>query len=243
MPLRRGMFLFLCLLCFMGTVSFVRGENNRSVCITAIQNEQTHAMASEVVREAYRRIGYKARFVSFPGRRSLEMANTGESDGDVARIAGTDKAFPNLIPVPTPVIWFKGIVFTKHVTREISSWDDLNGLRVGVIRGIRYAIIGTEGLNPYFAEDMTHLFRLLEQDRIQVAVTVLDAANVEIHKNFRNSGIHMAGKPLYSAPLYHFVNKKNQHLIPDLNQALQTMTRQGDIDKILDNALRGLLDD
>ncbi len=177
--------VLLFLLCFMCAASLVRSDNIHSVFITAIQNEQTHATAKEVLREAYRRIGYNVRFETFPGQRSIVMANNGESDGDVARIAGTEKEFPNLIPVPTPVILFKGMVFTKNITREIKTWKDLEGLNVGIIRGIRYSEIGTRGLSRYYAEDMTHLFRLLDQDRIQVAIAVSMAGKIEISKNFR----------------------------------------------------------
>ncbi len=216
---------------------------SRIVVVSGIVNEQTHAMAKEVLHEAYRRIGYDIRIKFFPGRRSLESANKGLTDGDVARIAGTEKKFPNLIPVETPIIYFQGVAFTKSVTRKIGSWHDLKGLRVGIIRGIRYSTIGTRGLNPFFAKDMTHLFKLLEDDRIQVAVAVLNAGKIEIHNKFENSGIHVMGTPLYSAPLYHFVHKKNEHLIDDLNQTLKDMASQGEIDKILNKALQNLLND
>ena len=172
--------------------------------ISAIVNEQTHAIAKVVLKEAYKRIGYEVTFDDLPGQRALEWANKGLTDGDVARIAGTEDKFPNLIRVKVPVIHFKGVAFTKSIDRPISRWEDLRGLRIGVVRGIRYSTIGTKGMDPYFANDMTHLFTMLDKDRIEVAVAVLDAGKIEIEKNFKNSGIHVVGSPLYSAPLVSF---------------------------------------
>jgi len=241
---RQCLYCFTCIL-WLSLLVFNEAHaseiKGRIIVVSGIVNEQTHAMAKEVLHEGYRRIGYDIRIKFFPGRRSLESANMGHTDGDIARIAGTEKKFTNLIPVATPIIYFQGAAFTKSVTRKINSWRDLKGLRIGIIRGIRYSTIGTKGLNPFFAEDMTHLFKLLDDDRIQVAIAVLNAGKVEIHKKFNNSGIHVAGTPLYSAPLYHFVHKKNEHLIDDLNRVLKDMARQGEIDKILNKALQNLL--
>ena len=209
--------------------------------ISGIVNEQTHAMAKEVVRTAYGRIGLRTRFRFYPAIRSLELANQGVTDGDIARIAGTENAFPALRPVPTAVFRFQGVAFTKTVRRQIDTWEDLRGLRVGVIRGIRYSTIGTKGMNPYFAEDMTHLFRLLANDRIQVAVAVASAGRIEIHRNFQNSGIHETGAPLHSGALFHFVHKKNGHLVEDLDRVLRAMKQSGEIRDISERTLHRLL--
>ena len=235
---------FLATILFLYITSaacMVCAENNKSIVITGIQNEQTHAIAKEVIREAYRKIGYNVRFDFFPSTRSLEMANSGESDGDVARIEGTEKEFSGLLPIPVPVIWFDGVVFTKNITKKIQDWKDLKDLRVGIIRGIRYSEIGTKGLSPYFAENMTHLFKLLDQDMIQVAIAVLMAGKIEVAINFKGSGIHTIGKPLYTGRLYHYVNKKQQYLVPDLFRILQKMEKQGEIQTIIDKTFNDMI--
>jgi len=215
----------------------------KKIVISGIENEQTHAMAKKVLAEAYRRINHQVRFMFVPGRRSMELANEGKTDGEIARILGTELQFPNLIMVPTEVIRFKGVAFTKSVDREINSWDDLKGLKIGVILGVRYSTIGTKGLKPFFADSMFHLFKLLVNDRIDIAIAVLKAGKIELEKNFKNSGIHVIGSPLYSAPLYHFVHKKNLYLIKDLNQTFVNMKDKGEIDLILKTTFRHLLND
>ncbi len=236
------LFIVLCSdLLFINSTLAV--ENKKNLFITGIQNEQTHVIAKNVLQEAYRRIGYKVRFKLLPGHRSMGMANNGESDGDIARIDGTQKKFTNLVIIPTPLIEFKGVVFTQNISKEISEWDDLKGLRIGIIRGIRYSEIGTQDLSPLFANDMTHLFKLLDQELIQVAIATSRAGRIELSKRFKKSGIRIIGKPLISAPLYHFVHKKNQSIITQLNTILQKMEEQDEIITIVESTFKSLLND
>lgn len=211
--------------------------NSRQVTISAIENEQTHAIAKHILIEAYKHIGYQISFDDLPGKRALEWANNGLTDGDVARIEGTEKKFINLIPIKIPIIHFKGVVFTKNIKRNIVQWSDLKGLRIGVVRGIRYSTIGTEGMEPFFANNMTHLFSILNKGRIEVAVAVLDAGIIEIERNYKDSGIHVIGSPLFSSPLYHFVHKKNNHLVAPLEKILLEMTSSGRIEKLKNQVL------
>lgn len=235
------------MLVFLQAVPFGFAAEQRtpseSVMISAIVNEQTHAIAKNVLREAYRRIGYAAEFDDLPGRRALEWANSGLTDGDVARIEGTETKFPNLIRVKVPVIYFEGVAFSKTVDKPIRRWEDLTGLRIGVVRGIRYSAIGVQGMGPFFANDMTHLFTILDKGRIEVAVAVRVAGQIEIEKNFSNSGIHVIGSPLYSAPLYHFVNRKNSRLVEPLEAVLSEMSASGEMSRIWNQTLERLLKD
>lgn len=209
--------------------------------ISAIVNEQTHAIAKYVLTEAYARIGLKIRFDDLPGLRALEWADKGITDGDVARIMGTEKKYPRLIRVKVPVIHFKGVAFTKSVNAAIGRWQDLAPYRIGVIRGIRYSTMGTQGMDPFFANDMTHLFSILDKGRIEIAVAVLDAGMIEIHRNFRNSGIRVVGSPLFSAPLYHFLHRRNEPILAELEAALEEMTGSGDMARLRQQALTDLM--
>ncbi len=238
--LRKKSFFFIVFLIFSSFFQVHGSEhqtNLKHITISAIDNEQTHAIAKYILIEVYKQIGYQVSFDDLPGKRALEWANKGLTDGDVARIEGTEEKFTNLIPIEIPIIHFKGVVFTKKIKRNIVQWKDLHDLRIGVVRGIRYSTIGTKGMEPFFANDMTHLFTILNEGRIEVAVAVLDAGVIEIEKNFKDSGIHMIGSPLFSAPLYHFLNKKNKLLIGPLKETLIEMTSSGRIEKIKTQAL------
>lgn len=240
----RYLILFYAFLFFTGIclpVDAAEKSVPKTLVISSIENEQTHAMAEKVLMEAYRRIGHRVVFDHLPAQRALEWANTGKTDGDAARIWGTEKNFSNLIPVPTPVMEFQGVAFAKNITRPINSWEDLKHLNIGVIRGIRYSSIGTRGMPTFMARDMPHLFKLLDLGRIDVAVAVLEAGQVEINRNFKNSGIHVVGSPLYSASLYHFLNVKHKDVVNKLDSALNEMKKQGVIKNIHEKTFNALM--
>ena len=214
----------------------------KSVVISVIANEQTHELAKPVVREAYHRIGYTVVFDPLPARRALEWANDGVTDGDLARIEGTERKFPNLIRISAPVFHFTGSAFATDASRAISEWKDLAGLNIGIVRGILYSEIGTEGMDPIPTNDMTHLFKLLTLGRINVAIAALDAGRIEIHRNFMDAGIHPIGDPLWAAPLFHYVHVKNGHLVQKLEAALKDMEAEGAIRALREKAIREILE-
>lgn len=214
---------------------------NPPVHIATIQDNPIHEIAKAILKEAYGRIGHSVHFTPFPGIRSLNMANKGEVDGDAARIMGTEKSFSNLIPLPTPLMSFEAYAFSKNPNLKVTKWSDLKGLRIGIVRGIRYAEIGTRGLAPFYAENTNHLFKLLAQGRIQVAVATKRAGQVEINLNHKEHGIQLVGAPLYSAPLYHFVNKDKAHFIPLLDKVLQQMKYNDESLNISESTLKKML--
>lgn len=231
----------IVVLSLMASPVFGQQDSRRSFTISAIANEQTHELAKEVVRVAYEKMGMDVKFMDLPARRGLEWANSGKTDGDLARIDGTDKKFTNLIKISTPVTLFKGVVFTKKSERNIRSWRDLKGLSVGIIGGIRYSDIGTKGLDRVIAKDMVHLFMLLAKERIDVAVAVLDAGKIEINRHHKEAKLHVIGQPLLIAPLFHFVHKKNRDLVPQLESVLKEMMESGEMSKIREQTMNKVL--
>jgi ABC-type amino acid transport substrate-binding protein len=233
--------LGIVMLSMMASPVFGQQNPRERLLISAIANEQTHELAKGVVRVAYEKMGIDVEFTDLPARRGLAWANSGKTDGDLARIDGTDKEFTNLIKILTPIILFKGVVFTKKIERNIRSWEDLKGLSVGIIGGIRYSDIGTKGLDRVIAKDMVQLFMLLAKERIDVAVAVLDAGKIEINRHHKGAKLHVMGQPLLVAPLFHFVHKKNIDLVPQLESVLKEMMESGEMSKIWEQAMNKAL--
>ena len=206
--------------------------------ISGIENEHTHALAARVLMEAYRRIGCQLSVDFMPGKRSLTWANDGLTQGDVARIEGTDKVYTNLVQVPTPVLKDTlGVAFAIEQTGPVDSMEDLEGLRIGIIQGIRYSEALTKGMNPVMANDMTHLFSLLVAGRIDVAIAILNAGTIEAARNFNGKGIHPISDSLYTSSVYHFVNEGYGDRVPLLDAALREMAAEGVTETIIQDAI------
>jgi len=218
---------------------------SRSILICTNQANAIHLIAADFIVEAYKRIGYDVEFVDLPNRRSLMQADDGSCDGETIRIGGLEKTFKNLIPVPVTVTQLQGVAFMKHHNDthlpEINTWQDMRGLKVYIIRGEIYAERGTADLDAGAVGTYKQLFTMLEQDRTDIGIGIHHIGLIELARNFPNSSIHTHGAPLLSAPMYHYIHRKNQHLLKDLTQVLNDMAESGELDIINAKALNRLM--
>ena len=218
-----------------------QATTSAQVTISAIAENSYHSILSEMLKKAYDRIGYQASFRMLPGRRALVWANNGVTDGATGRIAGTEDKYTNLIRISTPLSHFKGYAYTKDYSGSIENWEDLKGLRIGVVRGVRYSEIGTQNMNPRFADNIQELLLLLEHGLVDVIISSELTAEIAIALHFNNSDIHTQGSALFSAPLYHFVHFKNRNLVSQLDRALKEMEQKGELKAIYQHELHKIL--
>jgi len=204
-----------------------------------------HRIAADFIREAYKRIGHAVEFVKLPNRRSLIQANDGACDAETVRIGGLDKTYKNLISVPVAVTELHGVAFMRHHNGthppEINTWQDMKGLDIYFIRGEVYAERGTVDLGAKTVGTYNQLFTMLEQGRIDIGIGIEHVGQIELAHNFPNSSIHTHGEPLLRAPLYHYIHRKNEHLLEPLSQVLQDMSASGELDTINAKALGRLM--
>lgn len=229
------MLIIFMIMCRWSDVAF--GAEKRHAAthiykISMIYQSLSQTLAREVVQEAYERIGIHVEFNPVPPIRALELANLGVMDGETARIEGTEKTYSNLVKIPVPVSYITGVVFTKHIDRDIRSWNDLKGLKIGIIKGVLYSEKGTQGMQTFYAKENTHLFKLLDYGRVDVAIAVKEEGEYEIKAHFPSSNIHMIGQPVYRAPLFHYIHKKNIGLAPKLEAVLKEMEKNGEMEAL-----------
>ena len=65
--------------------------------------EQT-GMLDQIIKNAFFRLGLSASVTRLPAERSLTNANLGIDDGDILRIKGLEKIYPNLMPIPEKIM-------------------------------------------------------------------------------------------------------------------------------------------
>ncbi|MCP4020360.1 MAG: amino acid ABC transporter substrate-binding protein [Desulfobacteraceae bacterium] len=215
-------------------------DPSKKIVIAAIVDDKFHTIAMDILHLAYQRIGYTALFIEMPGKRCLEYANSGKVDGDAARVKGICQIYQNLLPVKMPILYFQGVAFTKGIRPSIRNWNDLKGLRIGVVSGIQHYQEGIKDMNLFLADNQNHLFKLLSLDRIQVAISDKTSGLLEIDKNFKDAGLHTVNPPMYASYLFHVVHKKNRKLIAPLEKVLYRMERSGEIQQIEKNILKQL---
>ncbi len=179
-----------------------------------------------VAGEAFRRAGAELRLVKLPAERGLINANAGIEDGDMARIAGLEKQYPNLVRVPEKLVDWEFSAFSKDASIA-SSWKAIRQRSVGHIKGWKIYeqnLAGAERVTT--ADDPEQLFRLLDLNRIEVALyeRSLGAA---LAKQQGLKGVRPLAPPLATREMFIYLHKRHASLAVRIADALRAMKREG----------------
>ncbi|PCI29428.1 MAG: ABC transporter substrate-binding protein [SAR324 cluster bacterium] len=225
-------FLFLGISLWMSPI--VMGKQLELV---TIQGSGIAEITSLILRQAYKQIGIGLTITYLPAQRALIESNEGIVDGEVHRILGIEKRYPNLIRIPVSIWHMKGVVFTKNVTFEVKGWQSLEPYRIGTLRGVKFVENNTQGMNRLRVRDYTQLFLMLADNRLDIVV-LAQLSGLKALKATKAEGIRILSPPLTVLKLYHYLHRKNLHLIPEITKALKEMEQQGKIRAIWQQYLK-----
>jgi len=207
-------------------------SNKQTITAAATTQSRVAGLATVIMAQVYRRMGYELKVECFPGKRALYKSNHGQTDAELVRVKSIAKNHPNLIRVPEVIFKLHGMAFVWNHNLKIRRRQDLRGHRVGIVRGIQWATEITESFSPKNVSTAYDLFKLLSEHKIDIALEA-DITGQAAMKTFLSKNIVMIEKPLMELTYYHFVHKKNRHLVERLNSELEKMNRLGEINKII----------
>ncbi len=180
-----------------------------------------------VVSEAFRRCGLELKLIKLPAERALRNANEGIDDGDMSRIAGLEKVYPNLIRVPEKIFDMEFVAFSKQKDMVITDWNSLEPYNVGLIKGWKIFENGTRHLpNVVAVRDADVMFSMLDKNRIEVALYARWLGLYHI-KTMNLQGIHDVKPPLATKEMFIYLHKKHHELVPKIAQALREVKQSG----------------
>ncbi|NOY61853.1 MAG: transporter substrate-binding domain-containing protein [Gammaproteobacteria bacterium] len=202
-----------------------------------LSNDAQSGFADTVVKEALRRIGYDFRSIRLPAERALINANAGIDDGDLLRIAGLQKSYPNLIQVPERVIDAEFVVFTKQATLPITDWQSLKPYSVAIVTGWKILERNiTEAAEITQVKNVEQLFTLLLKERVDAIVYSRWSGLGYIRQNSVR-GVTVLKPPLARRGMYVYLHKKHRHLVPKLSLALRAMKHDGSYQQLFQQIL------
>jgi polar amino acid transport system substrate-binding protein len=179
-----------------------------------------------VADEAFRRVGVELRLVKLPAERGLINANDGVLDGDLTRIAGLDTQYSNLLRVPEKLVDWEFTAFSKDASIP-STWTAMRTHSVGHIKGWKIYEQNLSGAERVVtADDPSQLFRLLELDRIEVAL-YMRWMGLALIRQQGLKDVHALQPPLATRAMFIYLNKRHAELVPRLADALRAMKRDG----------------
>lgn len=210
--------------------------------LSTFENSGLTLVQEPILREAYHRLGIDIDVLQLPAERALRMANAGQVDGEVARVALIRHQYPELVMVPEPLLHIENVVFSKDLLFPIDGYQSLRPYQVVTLRGYKHfesQLLG-QGVNYSLVGSYDQVFRTIEKDRYQVALlTRLDGMKTLSELGVR--GIYALEPPLEVIPVYHFLHRRHTQLVPQLAKVLREMRETGVIDQIQLEVLGELL--
>ncbi len=228
---------------FTGTAAFAQ---QRIVINTGfshpISNDAQTGFGDKVLGEAFRRIGYKLETVRLPAERALINANKGFDDGDLLRINGLQKKYPNLIQVPEKIMDMDVVLFAKNLKSfKVRGWNSIGSHSVSIITGWKiFEINLSKKANLIKTDNVEQMFTMLKKNRADF-VGYERWAGLGYLKKSRITDIKLLEPPLMSTPLYTYLHKKHQKLVPLLAAKIKSMKHDGTIEKMFNEILKPLI--
>lgn len=180
-----------------------------------------------VVREAFRRAGLKVKLERLPAERGLLSANTGLEDGDLARIAGLETIYPNLVRVPEKLVDWHFVAFTRRADLQKANWAMLRGVSVGHIKGWKIYEQNLE-LHPQVttADSAEQLFSMLDKNRIDVALYARSMGQALVQK-MGIQNVRIINPSLAEREMYIYLHRKHADKVPAIAAALREIKAEG----------------
>ncbi|CAN5146363.1 hypothetical protein BH11PSE9_BH11PSE9_18580 [soil metagenome] len=190
-----------------------------------------------VLTEAFRRAGMGVVFRRLTLPRSIDMANSGEVDGDLHRIAFVVEQYPNVMVVPTPINRVDVAVYGLSAALAGMSRAEVKRLPVTIQRGIFVLQKYSSGMQVSDTFTADSAFEMLLNGHTDLVM--LPYADAELRLARKNGGSAVAPYagivrwPFLwaSEPLYLVLNRRHSALVPRLDDALREMQKEGFIQR------------
>lgn len=213
------------------------GEPLRNINIsTLVGNDPASTIAEQVVREAYRRLGITLTVHKLPGERTLVYANEGKMDGELYRKLGMERQYTNLLIVPVPLLTYEIVVFSRGTSFVVNGWESLRPYSLGFMRGIKIVQENTRGMQVEPVSNLSQAFEKLMMGRTDLVVGNRSSGQALV-KAMKLEGIIVLEPALAAFPVYHYVNRKHEALVPELTRVLRQMQADKSIERIQKAAL------
>ncbi len=205
-----------------------------------LTNAQGTGFIDQLLQEIARRAGVRMRLVVLPAERGLINANAGIEDGDLNRIAGLERTYPNLMRVPEKNMDMQFMVFTRRADFVLDrGWRSLSGYSVGIIKGWK---ILERNIPPdaqlIVVKDAEQLFRLLEHRRVDVVLYAQHLGQTQA-RALRLTDVRVVGPPLTTQEMFIYLHKKHAPLVPRIAEALRQIKADGTYARLERAVFRG----
>jgi len=193
-----------------------------------------------ITREALGRIGYQLSVKIFPTERSIYILNKGLVDGEMSRIGGLEKSYPNIVHVPEKIYDTGFYVYSKTPIATDLGWESLANKKVAYIRGWKILDANVpKSAVVTKTKTSQQLLNLVNKGRVDCFI-YSGWLNSAFSSDLKSNHVLQLNPHLAIEPMYMYLNKKHLPLVSKLNKVLVEMKKDGSYDALVEKYLEPL---
>ncbi len=197
-----------------------------------LNTPQQTGFMDQVSSAALQRLGYRLETVQLPAERGLKNANAGIVDGEMSRIRGLEKLYPDLIRVTEKIMDWEFLLFSRQKIDLEQGWNSLANRYVAYINGWKILEnnipASTHVTRVRTAEQ---LFTLLKKKRIDHIIYEHWSGIRYLHQ-YGLKNVTVGQPPLAKREMFIYLHKRHRALVPQLARALRDMKKDGSYQRI-----------
>lgn len=192
-----------------------------------------------LMKEIFSRLNIEVNLELVPQRRMLKYLEYGRKDAST--IISKNKSRMEYINFSDSIIQKKGFIYySKRNTFDWEKYEDLKGLKIGVVAGHNLGHEFIEATKKYnldinISANAEENFNKLAHNKIDVLLSTEATANYFLNDITYGNRITHAAKQYYSKYYYIGFSKKSKAkiLIPKVNKVINQMKKDGSLKRIL----------
>jgi polar amino acid transport system substrate-binding protein len=217
--------------CSIWLVSCLCHANPEMTVSTLFETDPATTAATRILTEAYAKLGITLKVAVMPGERSLISANSGATDGELYRKGDIMNLYPNLRIVPIPLMRYEIVAFCRCMAFTLNGWGSLKPYRLGYIRGIKIVEQNTVGMDAEPVGTLQQAFGKLKLGRSDI-VLANRVTGIALLRAQQWNDVIVLQPALANFPVYHYLSKNHEDLVPKLTEVLRQMEKNGSLERI-----------
>ena len=195
-----------------------------------IMQQLYQPLGKQIMQQLYQPLGITPQLLEVPAARSPAYVNAGNADAEMARQAGLQQDYPNLVPLAEPILRLYLVALATDAPLSLQQLQQAKAGRVVIRHGARYVENYTASWKPVLVQNVALQLNLLLSGRVDYAV--VESLQPTLHLP-DTLATQLQQVQLMSVPMYHYVHQRHQALVPQLNEQLLRLTQSGEIEELI----------
>lgn len=202
------------------TITSNAGNNPTMKFQQDAQHYEYNQLAQVILKEAYRRIGHPIAKLRDQGG----ALKGNKKDGILIAPADRDKR-DDYIRIPIAIVQLKVFAYVHKNNGHTHYEFGLLGNRIAIVQGMPIVQNNMMGIIALQQTSVNKSFKSILRNQVDLALLPEFSALRQGSKRLREDIVALQ-PAVYEVPMYHYVSKKNQHLVSSLIRSLKSMQKQ-----------------